>query len=224
MVSSPAGVAEAGSARVSSNAAPALLAPATAVVILAFSLLLLMTPIWMHFALAASGATAAPLTPELAYQLSDRTVAELFLGPGTFADFGLDESAHMRDVRLVLFVFLGVAAMSLVFVAWSIRRAPDNPRTWRAIARGGSGLVAGLILVGAIAAVAFGAAFELFHRILFPGGNWAFPESSVLILLYPIAFWQLSAAALAVFAIGGGVLVWALARRRARALERRSAE
>jgi uncharacterized membrane protein len=158
----------------------------------------------------------------LVYQLSDRTSAELFVGPGSFSDFGLDEAAHMRDVRLVLLTFLAVAALSLAFLGWSIRRTPDSSNTWRAISRGGSGLVASLILIGAIAAVAFGTAFELFHRILFPGGNWSFGPDSYLIRLYPYGFWQLSAAALGVLAITGGALVWALARRRARAVERRN--
>lgn len=197
--------------------------PATGVVILAVSLLLLMTPIWMHSAIGASRGVDA-LSPVLADHLSDRTIAELFLGPGTFADFAADEAAHMRDVRLVLLVFLALAAVSLAFVIWSIRRSSDNPQTWRAIARGGSGIVASLILVGAIAAVGFEAAFELFHRIFFPGGNWSFSQSSLLIQLFPIAFWELSAAALGILGIGGGVIVWALARRRARPLENRIPE
>ena len=52
--------------------------------------------------MAAAGALArAPMaagesgaTPEAAFQLSDRTVAELFLGPGTFSDYAADEAGH----------------------------------------------------------------------------------------------------------------------------------
>lgn len=206
--------------RLTSSLVASFLAPATAVAILAVALLLLMTPIWTHFALAASGGTQATATPELAYQLSDRTVSELFVGPGTFRDFGPDEAGHMRDVRLVLLAFLAAAAVALVVITWSIRRAAADSRTWRSVARGASALVISLVVAGAIAVVAFGAAFELFHRILFPGGNWTFPADSLLIRLYPYAFWQLSAAALGVLAISGGLAVWALARRRARSLER----
>jgi hypothetical protein len=65
----------------------------------------------------------------------------------------------------------------------------------------------------------------MFHRILFPGGNFSFPADSLLIQLYPYAFWQLSAGALGVLGIVGGLVVWWLARRRARSLENvRSAE
>ena len=195
-----------------------LVAPATAIVILALSLLVLMTPMWMHLALDASGGANAQATPQLSHQLSDATVAELFVGPGTFARFSADEASHMRDVRLVLLVFLAVAIASAALVAWQFRQSRGGPGTWRSIARGGLALAVGVVVLGVFAALAFGVAFELFHRILFPGGNWAFTADSLLIRLYPYAFWQLSAAALGVLAIGGGILVWAFARRRARAL------
>lgn len=188
------------------------------IVILAVALLLLMTPLWTHFAIAASGGTQAAVTPERAFQLSDRTVAELLLGPGTFSDYAPDETGHMRDVRLVLFVFLGLAAASLVLLVWRVRRAAGDPRTWLSVARGGFSLSVVLVLLGVFAAVAFGLAFELFHRILFPGGNWAFGSDSLLIRLYPYAFWQLSAGALGILGVVGGLTVWHVARRRARSL------
>ncbi|MEO7259259.1 MAG: DUF1461 domain-containing protein [Luteimonas sp.] len=201
-----------------SSVASALVAPATMVVILAVVLLLLMTPIWTHFAIAASGGAEAVQTPALAFQLSDRTVAELILGPGTFGDYAADEAGHMRDVRLVLFVFLGLAMASAAFLAWQVRRTPRDPRTWLSIARGGFSLALILVLLGVFAALAFGVAFELFHRILFPGGNWAFAADSLLIRLYPYAFWQLSAGALGILGVIGGLMAWHVARRRARSL------
>lgn len=189
----------------------------TAIVILAVALLALMSPLWMHLALSA---TAAPYfaTTQLAFDISDRTVAELFLGPGTFATFGADEAAHMRDVRLVLLAFLALAAASAVFLGWSIARGRRSTWLWRAVGRGGAAVVVAVVVIGAVGAVAFDIAFELFHRILFSGGNWSFPADSLLIRLYPYAFWQLSAGALGVLMIGGGAAVWYLARRRARSL------
>lgn len=193
--------------------------PAITVVILAAALLLLMTPFWMHFALTESGGVYAAPRAYDAYELSDRTVAELFLGPGTFAAFSGDEAAHMREVRLVLYGFLALAVAGTAFLAWRIGRAPSDPRTWRSIARGGAALAVGLLVVGALTALFFDLAFEAFHRIFFPGGNWAFAPDSLLIKLYPYAFWQLSAGALGLLGIGGGLVVWSLARRRARKLE-----
>lgn len=192
------------------------------VAILAIVLLLLMTPIWTHFAMSASAGTQA-IQP-LAFRLSDRTVAELLLGPGTFSDFTADEAGHMRDVRLVLYVFLALAVGSAGLLAWSVRRHSSDPRIWRSISRGGAALAVTLVAVGTFAALAFGIAFELFHRILFPGGNWTFPADSLLIRLYPYGFWQFSAAAFGVLGIVGGLIVWFVARRRARALASESAQ
>ena len=129
----------------------------------------------------------------------------------------------MRDVRVVLFAFLGLAVLSAIFIGWALARRGGATRTWRAIARGGAGLAVLLVALGVFAAVAFGAAFELFHRLLFPGGNWSFPATSWLIKMYPYGFWQLSAAAFGILGIAGGAVVWALARGRARSLEVRSA-
>lgn len=197
--------------------ASVLVPPATAIVIAACALLLLMTPVWMHFALDLSGGSQALATPELAHQLSDRTVAELFLGPGTFSSFAAEEAGHMSDVRLVLWGFLGVAGASLAIMVWALGRGRVS--TWQALARGGLLLVGVTVVIGAFAVLAFGVAFELFHRIFFPGGNWAFAEDSLLIRLYPYEFWQLTAAALGVLLVtGGGAVSW-IARRRAHALE-----
>jgi integral membrane protein (TIGR01906 family) len=195
-----------------------LVAPATMIVILAIALLVLMSPFWIHFALdTVRGPGAEP-----PLWLSDRTVKELFLGPGTFYDFVEDEAGHMRDVRVVLQVFLALALASAGVIGWQLWRHPDRPQLWRSIARGGLALSVTILVLGVFAAVAFDAAFELFHRVLFPGGNWSFPADSLLIQLYPYAFWELTSAALGVLAIGGGLVVWLVARRRARTVETRA--
>ena len=188
-------------------------------VLLAAALLLLMTPFWMHFALNVSGGLDAQATPQMSYELSDKTVGELFVGPGTFVAFGADEQGHMRDVRLVLWAFLATAAASLAVLAVAVWRNGRDPATWRAIGRGGILLAGAVVVVGIFAAVAFGVAFELFHRVLFPGGNWAFPADSLLIRLYPYAFWQMSAAALGVVSVVGGAITWRFAIHRARSLQ-----
>ena len=187
------------------------------IVILAISLLLLMTPLWMHSALTTAWAPGGDTSYGLA--LSDRTVWEIFVGPGTFSAFAADEAAHMRDVRVVFWAFMALAIASLAFVLWRLVRHGGEARTWRSIARGGIALAVILVVGGTIAFIAFDTAFELFHRIFFPGGNWEFPADSLLIRLYPYPFWQLSAAALGVLGAVGGIIVWWLARRRARTLE-----
>jgi hypothetical protein len=205
-----------------------LLAIATAVCLLAFALLLLLTPIWTHWAIAASGGTNIATTDQAAFDLSDRTVGELLAGPADFDFAGpdggpiysRDEAAHLRDARLVLYAFLGLAAAGALLLGTTLLRRPTDPSVWRAVGGGGAALAIVLAVVGAFAALAFGAAFELFHQLLFPGGNYAFdPTTSRLVALYPLGFWQLSAAALGVLGIGGGLAAWLIGRRRAARLE-----
>ena len=200
---------------------------ATAITILAVALLLLLfTPIWTHFAIGAAGSVAPTGGGQAAIGMSDRTIGALvMLGSFDFAAadgspmYTADEAAHMRDVQVVLYGFLLVALASVVFVVAALVRGSRDATRWRAVARGGAGIVVGVIALGVLAFVAFDTVFTLFHEIFFPGGNWAFPADSNLIRLYPELFWELSAAALGVLAVGGGIAIWFLARRRAAALE-----
>jgi len=186
--------------------------------VLCIALLLLLTPLWTHFAIDASGSWQVTGQRDSAFALSDRLVGELFTGPGTFKDLAPDEAAHMRDVRVVLYGFLGLSALAVLFAGVVMARAPRDPLNWLALARGGLWLAMLLIALGIFAAFAFDTAFELFHRIFFPEGNWAFPPTSTLIRLYPTAFWEVTSAALGALGVGGGLAVWVLARRRAASL------
>ncbi len=207
-----------------------LLMPATVLAVVAVAVLLLFTPIYTHLALDFAGAPATiGLPAELARRYSDMTVAELLFGPATFAFrapdgspfYGPDETAHLRDVRAVLFAFLAVAGLAAVVLAAGLWRWRDQPAVIGAVARAGATLALATFALGAFAALAFSLAFELFHRLLFPGGNWSFdPASARLVQLYPLPFWQLTAGVLALLLIGGGTAVWWLARRRAERLGR----
>lgn len=207
-----------------------LLAPATALVVIVVGVLLLTTPLWMHFAIPAAGGGLPGYPIEASLVASDRTVRQL-LGQGDFLIsvecpstqtcppqellFTVAEAAHLRDARAVLYVFVALAVASLVFVLAALVHRPQDARRWRAVARGGAGLAVGAVVVGVVGFLAFDAALELFHRVFFPGGNWEFPADSNMIRLYPYAFWQLTATALGVLCVIGGGLVWWLARRRA---------
>jgi hypothetical protein len=205
-----------------------LLAAGTAISIVGGALLVLLTPLYLHAAhdLANSAAFLDyPRAETLA--ISDLTVRELLLGPGTFAIatpdgtpfYEASEASHLRDARLVLYGFLLVALIGAVFTLTSLLRQRRDPEAWRAVGRGAAALAVGLAVVGLLFALTFEVMFELFHRIVFPGGNWAFdPGTQRLVQLYPIPFWQLTVGALAALAIGSGLLVWWVARRRTRSL------
>ncbi|MGH2499892.1 MAG: DUF1461 domain-containing protein, partial [Candidatus Limnocylindria bacterium] len=66
-------------------------------------------------------------------------------------------------------------------------------------------------LIALLAAVAFEPMFLLFHRLLFPQGNFLFdPATSNLIRLYPEAYWYLLSAALGAAFLGLAAAVAAL--------------
>jgi len=203
-----------------------LISLATAIVILAVALLLLLTPMWTHFALAAADSVSPTGGGQAAVDMSDRTVGALvtlstfdFDAANGAPMYAADEQAHMRDVQVVFYGFMVLAVASLAFVLAAGARAPRDASRWRALGRGGAWLVVFVVVLGVFAATAFETVFTLFHEIFFPGGNWSFPVTSNLIRLYPEPFWELSSAALGALAICGSVAVWFLARRRAAALE-----
>jgi hypothetical protein len=196
---------------------------ATMLTIGALAFLPLLTPLYMHPALDAAGSAAkVGLGRQATYDYSDRTVSELVFGPASFdfaapdgsAFYDAAERGHMRDAQTVLYIFLGLAALAAVLLlVVGVRRRADAALL-RAIGRGGAWLAVGTIVVGVIAAVAFDAAFELFHRLLFPGGNFTFNQATErLVQLYPLEFFQLTAAVLGGLLVAGGLAVWLAARR-----------
>jgi len=216
-----------------------LVPAATAVTILALALLPLLTPWFMHPALAAADSPAwLGASQGLVNDFSDQTVHDLVFGGGfriaprpepcacvslpppafpTGASLYTDaEIAHMRDARTLLYAFLGLAVLSVATLAISITRARDRAVVWRSIATGARGLAIAVVVGGVIGFFAFEPAFELFHRIFFPGGNWAFdPATSELVRLYPYLFWQIAAGSLGAIAVGLAALTWWFSRRRA---------
>ena len=200
----------------------ALTALATIVVILAVALVPLLTPWFMHPALDRSQSAAwLRATSDQAHSLSDETVTELALGPGAFAFAGPDggpfydaaERAHMQDARTLLLLLVAAAAVSAAGIVVALKRR-DRRTIQRAISTGGGVTAIGVLVIGAIGLVAFEPLFELFHRVFFPGGNWAFdPRTEHLVQLYPYAFWEIAAASLGVLALLLGSLTWWLARR-----------
>ena len=121
------------------------------------------------------------------------------------------ETTHMEDVKaLVSWVnilqvvsVMFVVAYGVLFFVWS-REGNLRELAGQSLA---SLLIGGLV-IGAIAgyaAVGFDAAWERFHVIAFPSGNWLLnPRTDHLIQMFPEAFWRD-----AVFMLGGLILLQA---------------
>jgi integral membrane protein (TIGR01906 family) len=203
--------------------AAALASLATMLAIIGLVLPVMLTPWSTRLLIDVDGTprTLLGTSADAAHELSDRTVRDLVLG-GDFAFAGPDgrpmytaaEIGHLRDVRTVLYGFLAVAGICALTLVLALVRASDRKSMWQAVARGGAILSVGVIALGLVGVTAFGPAFDLFHRILFPGGNWAFdPTTSRLVQLYPLGFWMAATAVLGVLSFTVGVATWALARR-----------
>jgi integral membrane protein (TIGR01906 family) len=194
----------------------------TVLVIVAFSLLPLLTPWVMHAGLDAADSPAwLGLSATATHELSDQTVDELVFGPGTWQlvapngtpFYDAAEVQHLRDVRDLLWLTFLVGGLSALLILVLVERVRDPDDVIRAVGLGGAVTAVGVVVLGLIGLVAFDPLFDLFHRVFFPAGDWAFdPRTQRLVQLYPLAFWQIMAAALAVLMVVLGTITWLGAR------------
>lgn len=104
-----------------------------------------------------------------------------------------DAMSHLDDVyrvasvakpALVIVAMLCIAGLAHVAVRIS-RRALG-----RTLMAGGGLVLAAFCALGAWAAIDFDGLFAAFHSLFFQAGTWTFPYDSLLITLYPTAFWM----------------------------------
>ena len=104
-----------------------------------------------------------------------------------------DAISHLDDVyrvacvakpALVIVAMLCIAGLAHVAVRIG-RRALG-----RTLIAGGGLLLAAFCARGAWAAIDFDGLFAAFHSLFFQAGTWTFPYDSLLITLYPTAFWM----------------------------------
>lgn len=117
----------------------------------------------------------------------------LGIGPGIEDWFTNEERSHMTDVRRVFdgAKILIPAGMFVMALRMQRARARGLASLLRLVRDGA--IVGGIaaVVVGFIAAVAFDAAFLLFHEVFFPQGNFLFdPATSNLLRLYPDWYWH----------------------------------
>lgn len=187
----------------------------------------LLTPWFIHATLDAAGsAQLLDVSPEQAYALSDRSLEELLLGPGSFEITGpdgepfydADERGHLGDARLLLGIFLVAGGISILAIAMVMSRGPGRrSAAWSVVSRAGLTTAIVVVALGVISLVAFDSLFTLFHQLFFPAGNWSFdPTTQHLVQLYPFRFWQFAAAALGTLVLLLGLGAWLLGRWAAR--------
>jgi integral membrane protein (TIGR01906 family) len=201
------------------------IAVATAFTIVALTIPLFMNPLWVGFEQGRAQATAwTGFSDAQLAAATNAILGDLVIGPPDF-DVAMDgapvlderERAHMRDVRGVFAGFYAVTIVGAIgaLVIAARRRGEERRATWRAVRAGAIGLIATLIVGGAIALVAFDALFETFHRLFFAGGSYDFdPITEKLVQLFPFQFWQETAIAVGVVStlVAGIVAAFATVR------------
>jgi integral membrane protein (TIGR01906 family) len=207
--------------------AAALTAVATGLVIVAVSIVPFLTPPWVSFEQGRAEAVSWTgfTQPELD-AATGAILADLVFGP---PDFDVEvrgqpvlnerEQTHMRDVRGVFAGFAALALLAgvgLVALYAGARRLGHPERWWSAVRAGARGLIVVVVVGGVIAFFAFDAAFEVFHRLFFPGGSYLFdPATDRLVQLFPFAFWSETTIVLGAVIIALSVVVSFVAGRRA---------
>ena len=167
------------------------------ITIVALAILVFLNPAWVGFEQDRTG--AAVLTgfdSATVHMVTNSILHDLAFGPPNFAVavngqevLGVRERAHMVDVRNVFFAFGAIAVLAvLILVNIGIFA---RGRAWfrRAVRTGAIVLAVVIVVLGAIAAVAFDTVFQVFHELFFPAGSFDFDASSKLIQLFPDQFW-----------------------------------
>jgi integral membrane protein (TIGR01906 family) len=129
-----------------------------------------------------------------------------FDGQGPLLDEA--ERSHMRDVSGLVRLLAGIVVLAAIVTAvtavW-LRREPRRQGRIMLLTAGGIGLMA--VVLAAVFAVAFDAAFTAFHELFFPPGTWQFTPGSNLITLFPEGFWFDAALAAGVSIVVAALLV-----------------
>lgn len=125
---------------------------------------------------------------------------------------GFDEAAvsHLRDVRRVLAgarTVTGVlAALVVVWLVIETARKRFSTISWALLV--GAAFCLLFVALGAVAGTMnFDTLFRWFHGLFFAAGTWEFPSDSLLIELFPEAFWMACGGAWAALVAAGGVLL-----------------
>jgi len=207
---------------------------ATAVLVVALAILPFLSPAWVGFEQDRAQAAAwTGYSPADLHAATDAILADLVLGPPRFdVEVGGQpvlndrERGHMRDVRSVFMTFYLVASLAALVLlgAFVLSRGRSRAAVWRRLSRAGVA-IAGVTVVGGLVALAsFDAAFELFHEVFFPQGNFLFdPRTDRLVQLFPETFWVDTTVAIGLLIVVLSLLLAWSGRRRATAIDARSA-
>ncbi len=109
--------------------------------------------------------------------LQTKNIISYFQGKEELRGFTKFEADHLKDVRWVVWLLLTILVFSIIALFFI--------RNEKVLIYGG---IVSLILPLILYLIPFTCLFDLFHRVLFPQGNWVFDSNSLLIQMYPLEF------------------------------------
>jgi len=120
---------------------------------------------------------------------------ETFELKGNIKFFNETEISHLNDVRILLKKIMTVFYISIaLFVLFTILLVEKKPKRFLKNISLSAMISSAVLICLFILLYFFGnnfwALFEKFHYIFFPQGNWAFPEGSLIITIFPFGFFS----------------------------------
>lgn len=182
---------------------------------------LFFNPIWVGYEQGRSQVDAITgYSPAVVASVTGGILHDVTLGPPTFDQtangelvLNARERQHMVDVHDVLLKFAAAVLIALAALVFVAARGRRTAWFWRAVAWSMALLTAAVVVIGAFFAVAFDAAFELFHELFFPAGTYDFdPRTNRLVQLFPDQFWSDTSIAIAILGLGAAVGIGLVAR------------
>lgn len=180
---------------------------------------------WLTARLSAqySQGAQAGLTAERTAQLAETVRAFVVDGGGSLPESieegpAFDSSAvsHLVDVRDVLgtarlVTFAAAGLLALWGVSCARRRTLE--RLGKGLRLGAALPVLVIVLAVLVALLDFSAFFEAFHALFFSAGTWTFAYDSLLIRLFPQAFWVAIGVWTAGLVVAFSAAAWAISVR-----------
>ena len=104
-------------------------------------------------------------------------------------NYTANEISHLVDVQKIMQLYDYVFYLSLLIVTILITYYKRNKKQLLKLFKCGGITAVGFTVIKTLFALfGFNYAFEIFHEILFPQGNWKFPANSLLIKTFPLEF------------------------------------
>lgn len=103
------------------------------------------------------------------------------------APFTENEKSHMKDVKnIITILFIITLSILISLISSYIKKKPKLLSECTNITI----ILFSFLVLGGISSLFFKPFFHLFHKILFPQGNWMFPADSLMIQTYNRVFFQ----------------------------------